>query len=109
MGNAIHSSTARRINLVLVAALQARLDFLYAECKRFSDMTKGCPDEGDPIADEWDAVFTRSERTRKALVRAKYGMPYWQFKRRDLADAPCDLPIIRMAWADAPTTATLHH
>jgi len=102
MAQAIHALVPTRINLVLVAALQARLDCLYAECQRFSRMTKGCPDEGDPIAAEWDAVFAKSERTRKALVRAKYGMPYWQFSRRDRQDWPRDIPIIRVAWADAP-------
>lgn len=109
MARAIHAASPSRVNFVLVAALQARLDLLYAEIKRFSDLTKGCPDEGDPIAAEWDEVFAKSERTRKALIRAEFGMPYWQFKRRDLADAPRNLPIIRMAWADAPTISPLHH
>lgn len=81
--SAAHGSIADRINLV--AALRARLDALYAECARCSE--ESLHGRGFEAAErEWDAVSLKAERTRKTLVRAQEGVPYWKVRQRPTED-----------------------
>jgi len=57
---------------------------------------EGLPGRRRPRFAEWDAVFAKSERTRKALVRAKYGMPYGSSADVTGKTGPRDIPIIRV-------------
>ena len=65
----------------LVAALQARLDALFQQCDVYRAAWIVARDEAeqDRIADKWEATFSRSEMTRRALIRVCEGMPYWRW------------------------------
>jgi predicted DNA-binding WGR domain protein len=71
----------------LEAMLQARLDLRYQECTaaraKWRDATSDAEQEAATV--EWGRISDRAEATRKALLRTKYGVPYWRLLERDRA------------------------
>jgi hypothetical protein len=72
-----------RAKLALIGALKARLAERDAEIKRCHRAAWIEPD-ADNIA-ACDQAFQHFERTRKALIRAEVGMPYWRYTELRLA------------------------
>lgn len=72
-----------RAKLMLLDALKARLAERLAEmdrCRR-----TGWIEPGTDAEQASDLAYERFERTRKALIRTEYGMPYWRFSELRLA------------------------
>ena len=75
-----------RAKLALIGALKARLAERDADIKRCQRAAWVEP--GEDAAEASELAFLRFERTRKALIRAERGMPYWRYaaaRRGELA------------------------
>jgi transposase InsO family protein len=65
----------------LITRLRTRLDTLECQCMAFSEAWLRAPTMRAlrRIERLWGQTWERLERTRKTLVRAEYGIPYWRF------------------------------
>jgi hypothetical protein len=72
-----------RAKLALIGALKARLAERDAEIRRCQRAAWIEP--GADASEACDLAFQRFERTRKALIRAEVGMPYWRYTELRLA------------------------
>lgn len=72
-----------RAKLALIGALKARLAERDADVKRWQRAAWIEP--GEDAAEICELAFQRFERTRKALIRAERGMPYWRFAQLRLS------------------------
>lgn len=72
---------AMRDRAELEARRQVRLDLRYQACIEARAKWWDAPSQEhqDKALAEWERISDRAEVTRKAMIRAREGMPYWRW------------------------------